>query len=185
MNHKGTVLLVVNEYYEALDLEEVDPEDVDNESCSLVFALITAFIRNMDMEDLFAAWAAFPKPAVPEPRAMFETFVRFHIRHHLQRGAAVFISYMELRNLAPENFARVETMRRSYESILTEILEAGQRAGVFRLSDPKLATFALIAMLTGVNTWYRPGGRLESGAIEAVYLEMARNLVGERQDALA
>jgi AcrR family transcriptional regulator len=137
------------------------------------------------MEDLFAAWAAFPKPAVPEPRAMFETFVRFHIRHHLQRGAAVFISYMELRNLAPENFARVETMRRSYESILTDILEAGQREGVFRLSDPKLATFALIAMLTGVNTWYRPGGRLETGAIEAVYLEMARNLVGERQDALA
>jgi hypothetical protein len=116
---------------------------------------------------------------------MFETFVRFHIRHHLQRGAAVFISYMELRNLAPENFARVETMRRSYESILTDVLEAGRREGVFRLSDPKLATFALIAMLTGVNTWYRPGGRLEAEAIEAVYLEMARNLVGERQEALA
>jgi AcrR family transcriptional regulator len=137
------------------------------------------------MEELFDAWAAFPKPAEPEPRAMFETFVRFHIRHHLQRGAAVFISYMELRNLAPENFARVETMRRSYESILTDVLEAGRREGVFRLSDPKLATFALIAMLTGVNTWYRPGGRLEADAIEAVYLEMARNLVGERQEALA
>ena len=137
------------------------------------------------MEELFEAWVAFPKPAASEPRVMFETFVRFHIRHHLQRGAAVFISYMELRNLAPENFARVETMRRSYESILTDILEAGRRAGVFRLSDPKLATFALIAMLTGVNTRYRPGGRLEAGAIEAVYLEMARNLVGERQDALA
>jgi hypothetical protein len=34
-------------------------------------------------------------------------------------------------------------------------------------------------MLTGVNTWYRPGGRLAVDEIEALYLDMARNLVGE------
>jgi hypothetical protein len=105
--------------------------------------------------------------------------VRFHIRYHLQRGAEVFISYMELRNLEPANFERVEAMRRRYEAVLTAILADGARTGAFRLADPKLATFALIAMLTGVNTWYRPGGRLAVDEIEAVYLEMARNLVGE------
>lgn len=129
------------------------------------------------MEDLLDAWEAFPKPAAADPPGMFEAFVRFHIRHHLTRAAEVFISYMELRSLEPANFARVETLRRSYEAVLTEILEAGRRQGAFRLGDARLATFALIAMLTGVNTWHRPGGRLTSDAIEAEYLAMARALV--------
>ena len=33
-------------------------------------------------------------------------------------------------------------------------------------------------MLTGVNTWYRPGGRLDVAEIEEIYLDMARGLVG-------
>jgi len=139
---------------------------------------LLADIMTEHMEDLLAAWADHPKPGVPTPPAMFEAFVRFHIRHHLSRGAEVFISYMELRSLEPENFARVETLRRSYEAALTDILVAGLRSGDFRLADPKLATFALIAMLTGVNTWYRPGGRLSAAAIEEEYLAMARALVG-------
>ena len=76
---------------------------------------------------------------------------------------------MELRNLEPENFARVEVLRRSYEAVLTEVLVAGCRAGVFRIADARLATFALIAMLTGVNTWYRPGGRLAVAGVVEVY----------------
>jgi AcrR family transcriptional regulator len=139
---------------------------------------LLADIMTEHMEDLLAAWADWPKPAVGGPAAMFEAFVRFHIRHHLERGAEVFISYMELRSLEPDNFERIEAMRRRYEAELTSILVAGGRAGVFRLGDPKLATFALIAMLTGVNTWYRPGGRLDAAEIEEIYLGMAQALVG-------
>lgn len=140
---------------------------------------LLADIMTEHMEALLAAWKAWPKPPGDDPAARFEAFVRFHIRYHLERGAEVFISYMELRNLEPANFERVEAMRRAYESVLTAILADGARAGVFRVDDPKLATFALIAMLTGVNTWYRPGGRLAVAEIESLYLAMARNLVGE------
>lgn len=130
------------------------------------------------MEDLLAAWDAFPKSDPQTPLGMFEAFVRFHIRHHLTRAAEVFISYMELRSLEPVHFAQVETLRRSYEAVLTEILETGRRAGIFRFGDARLATFALIAMLTGVNTWHRPGGRLSPREIEEEYLAMSRALVG-------
>ncbi len=139
---------------------------------------LLADIMVAHMEDLLEAWARWAKPAGGDPLAMLEAFVRFHVRYHLERGAEVFISYMELRNLEPDNFARVEMLRRSYEAILTGILEAGRDAGAFRITEARLATFALIAMLTGVNTWYRPGGRLGAAEIEAEYLAMARNLVG-------
>jgi AcrR family transcriptional regulator len=139
---------------------------------------LLADIMVAHMEDLLAAWERWPKPGPGDPLRAFEAFVRFHVGFHLDRGAEVFISYMELRNLEPENFARVEGLRTSYEAILTRILAAGRDAGVFRLAEPRLATFALIAMLTGVNTWYRPGGRLAAAQIEAIYLTMALNLVG-------
>lgn len=139
---------------------------------------LLADIMTEHMESLLAAWAEFPRPASGAPEALFEAFVRFHLRHHLTRGAEVFLSYMELRALEPDNFARVETLRRSYEAALTDILSAGARSGAFRIGDAKLATFALIAMLTGVNTWYRPDGPLSAAEIESEYVAMARALVG-------
>lgn len=85
---------------------------------------------------------------------------------------------MELRNLEGDNFARIEAMRRSYEARLQDVLHRGHAAGVFTLPDIKLATYAVIAMLTGVNTWYREGGRLSLARVEDIYWDMVRKSVG-------
>ena len=37
--------------------------------------------------------------------------------------------------------------------------------GVFEVVDVQVATFAILALLTGLCTWYRPGGRLTKEAI--------------------
>ncbi len=131
------------------------------------------------MEDLLRAWDVAEKGKTPPER--LEAFVRFHIRFHLERPDAVFIAYMELRNLTPENFQRIEILRKTYEDALEDILCAGQVAGVFSVPDTKLATMALIAMLTGVNTWFREGGRLSREKVEEIYWDMARKAVGVEQ----
>ncbi|MCB1368267.1 MAG: TetR family transcriptional regulator [Rhodobacteraceae bacterium] len=127
------------------------------------------------MDGLLAAWAAEPKAATPLDR--LQQFTRFHILYHLERPDAVFVSYMELRNLNPENFAAIEGLRRQYEQTLESILKDGLAEGVFSLPDTKLATLALIAMLTGVNTWYRQGGRLGPDKIASIYWDMVRKAV--------
>jgi len=127
------------------------------------------------MDELLAAWNAQGKGI--DPLAQLETFVRFHIGFHLDRPDEVFIAYMELRNLEAENFAVIERLRKRYEDVLEEILHQGQQAGVFKVPDTKLAMMALIAMLTGVNTWYREGGRLSRTMIEEIYWDMTRKAV--------
>lgn len=127
------------------------------------------------LEDLLAAWRA--EDAAGTARERLERFVRFHIRYHLDRPDEVFLAYMELRNLEPSNFAEIETLRRDYERELEDILAAGQEAGDFRLADTRLATMALIAMLTGVTSWYREGGRLARDEIEAIYWGMVQGAV--------
>lgn len=104
-------------------------------------------------------------------------FVSFHIRFHLERPDEVFIAYMELRNLNPENFAEIEALRREYENALERILNEGQQAGLFSVSDTKIATLGVIAMLNGVMTWYRAGGRLSLDEVEQVYWDMVRKAV--------
>ena len=128
------------------------------------------------MEDLLAAWAAESKAGTALER--LEVFCRFHIRYHLDRPEEVFIAYMELRNLDPKNFAVIEHLRRVYENELQLILADGDAAGDFSVPDIKLATLAIIAMLTGVNTWYREGGRLSRDRIERIYCDMVRRAAG-------
>ena len=128
------------------------------------------------MEELLSAWAAADPGGAPSAR--LEAFCRFHIGFHLDRPDAVFIAYMELRSLEPGNFAAIEGLRRRYEGALEAILSEGQGTGDFVLADARLATMALIAMLTGVNTWYREGGRLSRDRVEAIYWDLVRKAVG-------
>ncbi|MGX9354649.1 TetR/AcrR family transcriptional regulator [Roseobacteraceae bacterium S113] len=138
---------------------------------TLLFSLLKGH-----MEELLAALEAAPEPE--GPLAALEAFTRFHIAFHLPRPDAVFIAYMELRNLNAENFATVERLRKRYEDALEDILRAGQAAGALRVADTKLTTMAIIAMLTGVTTWYREGGRLGSDDVADLYWDMVRGAVG-------
>ena len=84
---------------------------------------------------------------------------------------------MELRNLTPENFAVIEGLRRDYETRLEAILRRGVQDRVMTVAEPRIASMALIAMLTGVNTWFRERGRLSLAQVEAVYWDMVRKSV--------
>lgn len=137
---------------------------------SLLFRLMRGH-----MDDLLSARRA--AEATQGALHRLREFVGFHIRFHLERPDEVFISYMELRNLSPENFSTIEALRRNYEDELEGILRDGIREGAFQVPDPKIATLAVIAMLNGVNTWYRAEGRLSLDEVEAIYWDMVRNAV--------
>ena len=127
------------------------------------------------MKELLTAWDQAKTGKSPLDR--LEAFVRFHVNYHFDRSDEVFLSYMELRNLNEENFREIEILRRSYENELEAILSDGQESGDFRLPDVKVSTKALIAMLTGVMTWYSEGGRLTRDHIQRMYWNMARRMV--------
>ncbi len=137
---------------------------------SLLFRLM-----NEHMRDLLAAVDDLPQQ--DDATNALRQFVGFHIRFHLQRPDEVFIAYMELRNLTPENFSEIEALRRRYEDKLEDILKAGKGAGQFTVADTKIATLAVIAMLNGVMTWYRTEGRLTLDEVERIYWDMVRNSV--------
>lgn len=124
------------------------------------------------LTELLAAWAR----EAPQGAAIarLEGFARFHIRYHRDRVDAVQVAYMELRNLSPENHARIAQLRGRYEGALRAILAEGR----FDLPDPDLASRAIIALLTGVTSWYRESGKLSAAEIEDHYWLLVRRAVG-------
>ncbi|MBA7480195.1 HTH-type transcriptional repressor KstR2 [subsurface metagenome] len=104
-----------------------------------------------------------------EPAERLRAFVAFHVTYHMTRKREVFIANSELRSLEPKNYEAIVALRGAYEQRLAQILEQGAEEGVFEVVDVQVATFAIIALLTGLCSWYRPGGRLTREAIIAAH----------------
>jgi len=115
---------------------------------------------------------------VADPHEKLFAFVRFHIQWHTARRQEVFIGNMELRSLSPAQYRRVIALRKRYESYLQTILKQGVQAGCWKLRDIKVTSYAVLAMLTGVSNWYRPGGRLSQARLIRLHQELVAGVIG-------
>jgi len=133
-------------------------------------------IMEEHMRALLAAYAENTTPANEAKNGTatekLEAFVRFHISYHIALPDAVFLSYMELRALERENFKIIEDLRREYEAILKQILHLGVQQKQIRVEDIHVSAMAILAMLTGVTSWFRQQGRLSAREIEDIYLSL-------------
>ena len=142
---------------------------------ALLFAIMSEH-----MTELLQAWSREGQST--DPIDQLGQFLNFHLDYHLARRDAVFIAYMELRNLDAANFAEIETLRRQYEDALEQILNAGKNAKAFDIADTRITTLAIIGMLTEVVTWYRPDGRLKLDEVKSHYREMVLRMVMPRTE---
>ena len=127
------------------------------------------------MENLLQTWHRQKLPE--ESDKLLKFFVDFHIEYHLNRPEEVFIAYMELRNLTPENFKKIEKLRNKYELILNKILSDGVTKNFFLCEETKIASLAIIGMLKEVNTWYKTDGRISVPEIKNIYQQIVLKAV--------
>src|SRR5436305_11109658 len=111
------------------------------------------------------------------PDEKLSAFVAFHVTYHMTKKREVFIANSELRSLEPKNYDAIVKLRGAYERRLADILAEGVSEGVFEVVDIQVATFAILALLTGICTWYRPGGRLTREAIVAAHEKLVLSSV--------
>jgi len=95
-----------------------------------------------------------------------------HIRLHTTFKSEFFIIDTEIRALEGENRSRILSLRDQYEALLQGLLCEGMEQGVFRDSDVKVSSYAIIAMCTEVAAWFRPGGRLTVQQVIDIYSQM-------------
>jgi AcrR family transcriptional regulator len=78
----------------------------------------------------------------------------------LENQKPIGIFTREEKNLARKDFKRISEMRRSFDSKLKGLLNAGIRRGEFRMADPAIAALAIGGIVSWTYVWYRRDGRL-------------------------
>jgi len=142
----------------------------------LLFDLIKAHMDDL-LEELDIRLAG-----IDHPVDRLKSFIAFHVSYHILRKREVFIGYSELRSLDPNHYEEIVGLRRQYERRLTDILDRGQAQGLFQVGDTAVAGYGILAMLTGVCTWFRPSGRLSREQVAEIYCDMVlRGLVPDGQ----
>jgi hypothetical protein len=107
-----------------------------------------------------------------DPVERLRAFIDFHGSYHMCKRREVYINNFELRNLEPKNYALITALRSLHEKRLKEILDEGVAKGIFETADTRVASFAILAMLTGGCVWYRPNGPLGKQQILDIYQKM-------------
>jgi AcrR family transcriptional regulator len=98
---------------------------------------------------------------IEDPLARLKAFIAFHLTYHIERKREVFIGSSELRSLDPKNRKKIVALRRAYEERLCDILERGTEKRLFKIDDIPVSAYAILAMLTGICTWYDAKGRID------------------------
>jgi len=134
----------------------------------LLYELIRAH-----MDDLFRQFGeAMAEVEGKDAITRLKAFIAFHVTYHIVRKREVFIGASELRSLEPNHYEEIVTLRRHYERQLIAILRQGEEAGQFHFADASVTAYGILAMLTGVCTWFRPHGRLSKEEVIATYSDM-------------
>ena len=98
---------------------------------------------------------------IEDPLARLKAFIAFHLTYHIERKREVFIGSSELRSREPKNRKKIVALRRTYEERLCDILERGTEKRLFKIDDIPVSAYAILAMLTGICTWYDAKGRID------------------------
>ena len=106
-------------------------------------------------------------------KAIRETVVR-HVRFTAENVVRTAVFYDDFRYLAHERKAAIVEYRRSYELEVADLIERGQKQGVFKATvEPELAAIALLGFLNSIHQWYRPGGPWTPNQLAEAYAELA------------
>lgn len=175
---KAGLWLIYSQGYEAMSLRRLAAE-VGIQAGSLynhittkqdlLFDLIKVHMDEL-MERLDQALAG-----ISDPEDRLQAFIAFHVGYHITRKREVFICYSELRSLEPKNYEIVVGLRQHYERKLIGILDDGVAEGRFTVADTTVAAYGILAMLTGVCTWFSPAGRLTKEEVTDIYTGMVRH----------
>ena len=173
-------LTLIHEHgFEAMSLRDlaaevgIQPASLYNHIASkqdLLFGLVREH-----MEALLASTEAALGTALPSPREQLRAFVAHHLLYHMDKKREVYVANFELRALEPRNRDAILALRRRYEGRLIALLDQGVAAGELAIPDTRIGAYAMLAMLTGVCTWYRPDGRLSPEEVVRLHTDLVLN----------
>jgi len=119
------------------------------------------------------------------PEARMAAAVREHVVYHGLHAQGAFVTDSEIRALSPRNKQLLIAKRDSYQELFIGLIEDGVRAGVFTVSEVRIAAYAILLECTGVALWFSPDGRLTLDEVAEIHIELVLGSLGASRRAIA
>ena len=103
----------------------------------------------------------------------------------LRRQANIAVFFREEKHLDPKSRADIDAKRKHFDRILSKLLHEGVASGEFLIADVNLAALAIGGMISWAYTWHRPAGRLGVEELCTRMADLAAQLAGVREPAVA
>jgi AcrR family transcriptional regulator len=116
------------------------------------------------------------------PVEQLASLVQLHVWTHGVRQQSALVVDREIRSLGGEQLEHVRALRDRYELLWRDVIRRGAADESMHVLDPKLTSFALLEMCTGVSHWYSTTGELTLSYIAEVYADAALGLVRATRD---
>jgi TetR/AcrR family transcriptional regulator, cholesterol catabolism regulator len=112
-----------------------------------------------------------------DPAEAIAALVRAHIEVLTADVDEAGVFVHEWRALGPERRAAILERRDAYEARFRRRIGEGIAVGAFAMTDPAIASGAILSAVNGVATWYDPQGRLAADRIADHLVELAMRML--------
>jgi TetR/AcrR family transcriptional regulator len=107
--------------------------------------------------------------ALPPDQKLRKLIVSFvHMIIDELHGTTLFL---DLHALSPERLKLIIAKRDKFDSGIRRVLKAGMDEGLFRKSDPKLVTFAILGAVNWIPRWFVPRSPADSEEIGQAFAD--------------
>ena len=131
-------------------------------------------------DELEASLDAALEDARNDPRDRLAALTRAHAMIHTRYRKDARVANSEIFSLEePGRGEVIATRRRMRDAFLREIV-AGADAGLFKVEDASVTTFAIINMGIRIAEWFTPGGRLSAEQVADMHADMALRMAGAK-----
>jgi AcrR family transcriptional regulator len=124
-------------------------------------------------EKVVAAMDAHPSPALKLAAA-----VREHVVFHGLHRREAFVTDSEIRALTDGPRQALIAQRDEYQATFVELIRDGIRDGSLRVSDARVAAYAILLQCTGVALWFDPDGPLPLDEVAELHVELVFGSLG-------
>ncbi|QYN20963.1 TetR/AcrR family transcriptional regulator [Amycolatopsis sp. DSM 110486] len=98
----------------------------------------------------------------------------------LENPAEVTVCNSEIRNLETPLRQAIIDKRDAYGAQILAIVDRGCAQGLFDVSEPRVASFAILEMGNNAKAWFHPDGHYTAAEVAALYGTFALRIVGCR-----
>ena len=112
-----------------------------------------------------------------DPVEQLALLAQVHVWTHGVRQQSALVVDTEIRSLSGEQLEHIRLLRDTYQDLWRQVIRRGAAQDNMQVLDPKLASFALLEMCTGVSHWYSATGELTLAYISEVFADAALGLV--------